>query len=100
MSPVPSADGRVNSRVAKYVGFFEKDSTKDGQAHQENRLENYTEVVNGYYDGATELYEYGWGESFHFSRFYKGASRTSWMGPQPPLPAPPPQQQGQWNGYN
>lgn len=26
----------------------------------------------GYYDGATELYEYGWSKSFHFSRFYKG----------------------------
>lgn len=93
MSPVQNADGRVNSRVANYVGFFDKDSSKDGQAHQENRLENYTDVVNGasscsslyrvqrlmeslgdagYYDGATELYEYGWAESFHFSRFYKG----------------------------
>ena len=29
-------------------------------------------VVLGYYDGATELYEYGWSQSFHFSRFYKG----------------------------
>ena len=28
--------------------------------------------ISGYYDGATELYEYGWAESFHFSRFYKG----------------------------
>jgi sterol 24-C-methyltransferase len=28
----------------------------------------------GYYDGATELYEYGWAKSFHFSRFYKGES--------------------------
>ena len=26
----------------------------------------------GYYDGATELFEYGWAQSFHFSRFYKG----------------------------
>jgi sterol 24-C-methyltransferase len=26
----------------------------------------------GYYDGATDLYEYGWSQSFHFSRFYKG----------------------------
>jgi SAM-dependent methyltransferase len=26
----------------------------------------------GYYDGATELYEYGWSQSFHFSRFYRG----------------------------
>ena len=29
---------------------------------------------SGYYDGATDLYEYGWGQSFHFSRFYKGES--------------------------
>ena len=29
-------------------------------------------VMLGYYDGATELYEYGWSQSFHFSRFYKG----------------------------
>lgn len=28
----------------------------------------------GYYDGATELYEYGWAKSFHFSRFYAGES--------------------------
>ncbi|KAG9041765.1 Delta(24)-sterol C-methyltransferase [Tulasnella sp. UAMH 9824] len=72
MSPVQSADGRVNSRVANYVGFFDQDSSKDTRAHQENRLDSYADVVNGYYDGATELYEYGWAESFHFSRFYKG----------------------------
>ena len=29
-------------------------------------------VALGYYDGATDLYEYGWSQSFHFSRFYKG----------------------------
>jgi len=27
---------------------------------------------SGYYDGATELYEFAWGSSFHFSRFNKG----------------------------
>ena len=26
----------------------------------------------GYYDGVTELFEYGWAQSFHFSRFNKG----------------------------
>ncbi|KAG8898898.1 Delta(24)-sterol C-methyltransferase [Tulasnella sp. 403] len=72
MSSDVKADGRVKSRVANYVGFFEKDSSKDSKAHQDNRLENYTDVINGYYDGATELYEYGWAQSFHFSRFYKG----------------------------
>jgi sterol 24-C-methyltransferase len=40
-------------------------------------LYNYLLVITlipviGYYDGATELYEYGWAQSFHFSRFYQG----------------------------
>lgn len=26
----------------------------------------------GYYDGATALYEYGWGTNFHFCRYYPG----------------------------
>lgn len=26
----------------------------------------------GYYDGATQLYEFGWAKSFHFSRFAPG----------------------------
>ncbi|KAF8306033.1 delta-sterol C-methyltransferase [Clavulina sp. PMI_390] len=69
---IPNGDGRVNERVANYVGFFDKDSSKDTEEHRKNRLENYTDVVNGYYDGATELYEFGWATSFHFSRFYKG----------------------------
>lgn len=28
--------------------------------------------TTGYYDAVTELYEYGWCQSFHFSRFNKG----------------------------
>ncbi|KAF8708201.1 DEAD protein, partial [Rhizoctonia solani] len=65
-------DGRVKSRVANYTAFWDNDSAKDGDAHKDNRLENYKDVINGYYDGATELYEYGWAQSFHFSRFYRG----------------------------
>lgn len=85
-----NGDGRVNDRIANYTKFWEKDSANDNESHRENRLNNYTDVVNGpsdssemlvpqlteiqigYYDGATELYEYGWAKSFHFSRFYKG----------------------------
>ncbi|KAF8518359.1 delta-sterol C-methyltransferase [Hysterangium stoloniferum] len=67
---VVSKDGRIDSRIQNYTGFWEKDLKKDGSV--DSRVENYTEVINGYYDGATELYEYGWSQSFHFSRFYKG----------------------------
>ncbi|KDR80243.1 hypothetical protein GALMADRAFT_242548 [Galerina marginata CBS 339.88] len=65
-------DGRVQNRVENYTKFWKKDPTKEQDEDNDKRIESYTEVVNGYYDGATELYEYGWSQSFHFSRFYKG----------------------------
>jgi sterol 24-C-methyltransferase len=94
MSAPKLDDGRVGSRIENYSDFWQKDTAKEAQVDSDNRLENYTDVVNGvlfvfftphghvfgssspsnsgYYDGATELYEYGWARSFHFSRFYKG----------------------------
>ncbi|CAA7015941.1 unnamed protein product [Microthlaspi erraticum] len=38
------------------------------------RKENYSEMVNTYYDLATRFYEFGWGESFHFAHRWKGES--------------------------
>lgn len=63
---------RSADRVSNYNKFWEKKSADDNDLHRDNRKDQYTDVVNGYYDGATELYEYGWAESFHFCRFYKG----------------------------
>ncbi|KIK56503.1 hypothetical protein GYMLUDRAFT_174142 [Collybiopsis luxurians FD-317 M1] len=71
------ADGRSDSRIQNYTKFWQKDSSKEGETDSANRLDSYTEVVNGYYDGATDLYEWGWAQSFHFSRFYKGESFAS-----------------------
>ncbi|KAG8750920.1 Delta(24)-sterol C-methyltransferase, partial [Ceratobasidium sp. 423] len=72
MGPDNWSDGRSKSRVANYTAFWDKDAAHDGKEHKANRVENYQDVINGYYDGATELYEYGWAQSFHFSRFYRG----------------------------
>ncbi|PPR02935.1 hypothetical protein CVT24_012165 [Panaeolus cyanescens] len=69
---VKLSDGRVANRIENYSKFWDKDLKTDQTG--DKRLDNYTEVVNGYYDGATQLYEYGWAQSFHFSRFYKGES--------------------------
>ncbi|KAI6044256.1 S-adenosyl-L-methionine-dependent methyltransferase [Pisolithus marmoratus] len=66
------SDGRQQPRVEHYTKFWQKDLSRESEADNKNRLDKYTDVVNGYYDGATELYEYGWAQSFHFSRFYKG----------------------------
>ncbi|KIJ15912.1 hypothetical protein PAXINDRAFT_168888 [Paxillus involutus ATCC 200175] len=70
-------DGRVETRVDNYTKFWQKDLNKESETENKNRLDSYTDVVNGYYDGATELYEYGWAKSFHFSRFYKGEGFTA-----------------------
>ncbi|VDB90027.1 unnamed protein product [Peniophora sp. CBMAI 1063] len=65
-------DGRQRARLEAYTAHWKKDSAKETGADHEARNESYTDVVNGYYDGATELYEWGWAKSFHFSRFYAG----------------------------
>ncbi|KAH8107529.1 delta-sterol C-methyltransferase [Phellopilus nigrolimitatus] len=70
-------DGRIEKRVENYTAFWQKDMSKEADNDTNNRLGSYTDVVNGYYDGATELYEYGWSQSFHFSRFYKGEAFTA-----------------------
>ena len=99
MSPTavePREDGRQDKRVDGYTKFWQKDIGNEARVDTDNRLDNYTDVVNGafkynktidfffsdaqahptpstgYYDGATEFYEYGWSKCFHFSRFYKG----------------------------
>ncbi|KAJ3758103.1 delta-sterol C-methyltransferase [Lentinula raphanica] len=68
------ADGRQDSRIQNYTAFWQKDSSKEAPTDSSTRLSSYTDVVNGYYDGATDLYEWGWAPSFHFSRFTKGES--------------------------
>ncbi|KAJ7027477.1 hypothetical protein C8F04DRAFT_1189447 [Mycena alexandri] len=74
-------DGRVRDRIINYTKFWDKDISKEKDERTVNRVNHYKSVVNGnmlapqdqrFYDGATELYEYGWAQSFHFCRFHKG----------------------------
>ncbi|KAJ7119651.1 S-adenosyl-L-methionine-dependent methyltransferase [Mycena epipterygia] len=65
-------DGRERDRIANYTKFWNKDISQEDSTNTENRVDSYADVVNGYYDGATELYEYAWSQSFHFCRFYEG----------------------------
>ncbi|KAJ8295053.1 Sterol 24-C-methyltransferase [Rhodotorula toruloides] len=70
--PKNGTDVRNRAGIASYTAHWDAQSSQDTAAHTSRRKDHYTDVVNGYYDGATELYEYGWGESFHFCRYYKG----------------------------
>merc|ERR1711998_247691 len=46
----------------------------DSKTNTEGREQSYAELVNAYYDLATEFYEWGWGTSFHFADKRKGES--------------------------
>ena len=58
--------------IEDYSKFWKKDSKDDGESEMAKRPNQYKDVVNGYYDGATSPYMYGWATSFHFCRFAKG----------------------------
>ena len=58
--------------TSTYFQFWEKTAKGETEEDINARSTNYTDLVNAYYNLATDLYEYGWSQSFHFCRFYKG----------------------------
>lgn len=54
----------LGKQIGEYTDLFD-------QASAEERKNNYTTVVNKYYDLATDFYEFGWGSSFHFAPRHK-----------------------------
>merc|ERR1740121_2854377 len=55
------------SRIDRY-------NEQHDSASAEQRNADYAELVDSYYDLATEFYEWGWGTSFHFADKRKGES--------------------------
>ena len=51
-----TGDGRNRAGIAAYTAHWDKDSSKDTAADMEARKGAYTDVVNGYYDGACLLH--------------------------------------------
>jgi len=57
-----SLTGRQQARIDKY-----NEMHADDKAGLKGRNEDYTTLVDSYYDLATDFYEWGWGSSFHFA---------------------------------
>lgn len=55
-----------------YFNMWGKDAATDSKANEQERASRYSQLVNSYYHLATDFFEYGWGRSFHFCRFYPG----------------------------
>lgn len=47
-------NGRQAERLENYTKFWQKDLSKEGAAHNENRLDSYADVVNGKYPALTK----------------------------------------------
>ncbi|KAI9029678.1 sterol 24-C-methyltransferase [Phycomyces nitens] len=60
-----------NVATDTYLKMWKK-SDVETEEDEKKRLGNYTQLVNSYYNLATDFYEYGWGTSFHFCRYYPG----------------------------
>lgn len=69
-----SALTNKNQEAAKVAidGYFKHWDGKTDSEAEKSRLEDYSELTKHYYNLVTDFYEYGWGASFHFCRFYKG----------------------------
>lgn len=53
-------------------GYFKHWDGKTSEEAEKSRLEDYSALTKHYYNLVTDFYEYGWGASFHFCRFFKG----------------------------
>lgn len=59
---------------AAVEGYFRHwgDLNYEHDQDEQQRLEDYSTLTKHYYNLVTDFYEYGWGASFHFCRFYRG----------------------------
>lgn len=65
----------ADAHDAAVEGYFKHWDNKDSHTQtvedQQGRLDDYSSLTKHYYNLVTDFYEYGWGTSFHFSRYYK-----------------------------
>ncbi|KAL7621611.1 Delta(24)-sterol C-methyltransferase [Parahypoxylon ruwenzoriense] len=65
--------GAQKAAVDEYFKHWDnKDAKDETDADREKRTAEYATLTRHYYNLATDLYEYGWGQSFHFCRYSIG----------------------------
>lgn len=62
-----------NASLQEYFKHWDdKKAADETDADRASRRAEYATLTRHYYNLATDLYEYGWGQSFHFCRFAYG----------------------------
>ena len=68
--------GSVAAVSNNYLSYYDQSG---GGKDEDRRKTDATAVANAYYNLATDFFEYGWGESFHFCVRRNGESREHSM---------------------
>ena len=72
MNIISKDKAAAGAAADEYFKHWTDDGTRIETEEEKNaRLANYANLTRQYYNIATDLYEHGWGGSFHFCRFYQ-----------------------------
>ncbi|KAL0084050.1 S-adenosyl-L-methionine-dependent methyltransferase [Phycomyces blakesleeanus] len=71
---VTQKNSSLNGKAADtyYQNWKDQNNLKNNEKDVESRREHAQTMTNSFYDLVTDFYEYGWGQSFHFAKLYKG----------------------------
>lgn len=61
-----------NASSVATEGYFKHWDGGVTKTDEDKRLGDYNRLTHHFYNLVTDFYEYGWGSSFHFSRYYRG----------------------------
>ena len=70
-------DGNDGDHVATSIKDYEHRYGVAARGDLDERKADYRNFENTYYDLVTDFFEYGWGQSFHFSPRAENESRTN-----------------------
>ncbi|KAI8979403.1 S-adenosyl-L-methionine-dependent methyltransferase [Mycotypha africana] len=75
-SKITQKDSQLNKNAAEsyYSNWKDAGRLEDNEKDVEQRRYEAQNMTNSFYDLVTDFYEYGWGQSFHFAKLYKGDS--------------------------
>jgi len=65
--PAPTVRAYKKEEVQGVVDTYQDFHNDTKKSHKEERITKYAQMVNQYYNLATDFYEWGWGQSFHFA---------------------------------
>ena len=64
--------GQISGQGSHDIGKYNK-LHDENHTSVDGRNASYIDLVNSYYNLATDFYEWGWGQSFHFAERVTGA---------------------------